>query len=79
MGSLLKKRFAKVFLPDERNAQEETAHPAWDMVIREWSVSSCSSRIVTMWRPTRGRKPMCTGMQGRRMESNGFFDNDGTM
>lgn len=35
MGSLLKKLFAKVLLPDERNAREDTALCALAVVIKE--------------------------------------------
>lgn len=35
MGSLLEELLAKVFLPDEGKAQEETVHPALDAILRE--------------------------------------------
>lgn len=35
MGSLLKKLFAKILLPDKRNAQEDTALSVLAVVIKE--------------------------------------------
>lgn len=79
MGSLPGSLLGKVFLSDERNAREETAHPAFAVVEREENSSSCSSNIVTTWEPARGRKPTGSGMQGRKMKSNKFFDDLGTI
>lgn len=59
----------KDFLPDERNAQEETAHPALVVLVREQNARSCRSNIVTMWEAARDRKPTSSRMSWGKMES----------
>lgn len=64
--------------PDKRDAQEDTPHPALDVGCKGMTASNYSSHAVTKCGLARSRKPTCSGLQGREMESTGFFDNSVT-